>query len=73
MADPVIRRRLRDWRRRVSFPEKELREIYARHYPSDDYTTAEEFLHEVSQRFGWTTGQAYIATEFLFRPKENYN
>lgn len=30
------------------------------------------FLAEVAERFGWTEQQAYIATEFLFRPP-NYN
>ena len=30
------------------------------------------FLEAVAESFGWTIQQAYIATEFMFRPP-NYN
>lgn len=33
----------------------------------------EEFLRRISRHYGWTIPQAYIATEFMFRPKENFN
>ena len=49
-----------------------LKHIKSKHFPSDDYTSAEEFLEEVCKEFGWTTGQAYMNTDFLFRP-ENFN
>lgn len=51
----------------MNYPEEELRELCAR-YPSD-----EELLPIVAERFGWTIGQAYIATEPFRRPAENYN
>jgi hypothetical protein len=56
--------------------KEELKRIKKKHYGEEsgyagDFTTAEEFLHEVSWLFGWTTQQAYQATEFLFRPENN--
>lgn len=56
------------------FPEKALRELYQKMLPAD-YTRGQydAFMAEVAKQYNWTTGQAYIATEFLFRPKENYN
>lgn len=47
--------------------EEKIREIYKKHKGKHD-----KVLVEVSEAFGWTIPQAYIATEFLYRP-ENYN
>lgn len=31
-----------------------------------------DLLNFLAKHYGWTVGQAYMATEFMFRP-ENYN
>lgn len=35
--------------------------------------TQTEFLDYIASKYKWTHGEAYLATEFMFRPKENYN
>lgn len=50
------------------FPEKRLRDLYR--MVKGGYTKLEK---KAMKEFGWTSGQTYIATEFLYRPKENYN
>lgn len=55
-------RRPADWA-----PEQRIREIFAE---NDRERWA--VLEAVATEFGWTIQQAYIATEFLFRP-ENTN
>ena len=49
------------------YPHKELKEL------CDKYPLDEDLLPIVAQKFNWTIGQAYIATEQFRRPKENYN
>lgn len=49
------------------FPEARIRELYKQVDGNQD-----KLLKLLSEEFGWTVPQAYIATEFLYRP-ENYN
>lgn len=50
------------------FPEQRIRELHKEVNGDQD-----KLFEKLKEEFGWTTGQAYIATEFLYRPKENYN
>lgn len=53
-----------------------LRDLKKQYYDKDEnlrpHVTHEDFYKAVGKRFGWTLDEAYIATEFLFRPP-NYN
>ena len=53
--------------RKSAWQEKVLKEL-CETYPKD-----EDMLPIAANMFGWTIGQAYIATEPYRRPKENYN
>lgn len=47
----------------MAFPEKRIRELY------DQVAGDQDKLFELLMKeFGWTREQAYIATEFLYRP-----
>jgi len=57
----------------TNFPYARLKEIledWRKRNPDADIYTS--FYEEVGKEFAWTVGQAYIATDFLFRP-ENHN
>ena len=45
------------------FPEARLRELYDEHLGDNDAVLA-----AAQREFSWTVQQAYVATEFLFRP-----
>lgn len=35
--------------------------------------THDDLLKRLADHYGWSIGQAYIATEWMFRTAENYN
>lgn len=51
-----------------NFPRERLKQLYEECSGSFD-----KMAPILEKEFGWTVQEAYIATEHLFRPKENYN
>jgi hypothetical protein len=60
----------------MDYVQNVIREIYDKYYIGSTRNDTckkikDGFLTEVAEQFGWTEPQAYIATEFLFRPENN--
>lgn len=52
----------------MAFPRERIKELYDK--VNGEYNKLEPLL---MKEFGWTVQETYIATEYLYRPKENYN